>query len=115
MSLPLPAWAKTAALGVRKSQLNSRYESEIGYSPITIDGRKATSTGINCTVPGPLIRLREGDDIKLNVSNALNDDTSIHWNGIIVPFEMDGVQGVNFKGIPPSGSKNGGLSNHGHY
>jgi len=100
-ALPLPAWAKTAAAGLREYEIKSRYDLKIGYSPITLDGRTATSTGINGTVPGPLIRLREGDNIKLNVTNALDEDSSIHWHGIIVPFEMDGVPGVNFKGIPP--------------
>lgn len=100
-TLPFPAWAKTASPGLREHEANSRYDLTIGYSPITIDGRKATATGINGTVPGPLVRLREGDDINLNVTNRLDDDSSIHWHGIIVPFEMDGVPGVNFKGIPP--------------
>ena len=100
-ALSLPAWAQPTALGLREHEAKSRYDLTIDYSPITIDGREATATGINGTVPGPLIRLREGDDINLNVTNGLDEDSSIHWHGIIVPFEMDGVPGVNFKGIPP--------------
>lgn len=64
------------------------------------------ATGINGTVPGPLVRLREGEDVTLRVTNSLTDTahSSIHWHGILVPFPMDGVPGVNFAGIPPNES-----------
>jgi len=100
-ALPLPAWAKTAALGLREHEAKNRYDLNIGYSPITIDGRKATATGINGTVPGPLIRMREGDFVNLNVTNGLDADSSIHWHGIILPPDMDGVPGLSFRGIAP--------------
>ena len=68
-----------------------------------IDGRGGTATAINGSVPGPLIHLREGDDVELNITNRMMDvpHSSIHWHGILVPFRMDGVPGVNFGGIPP--------------
>ena len=100
-TLLLPAWAKTAALGLRETEIKTRYDLNIGYSPIVIDGRKATSTGINGTMPGPLIRLREGDMVNLNVTNGLDTDSSIHWHGIILPPNMDGVPGLSFRGIAP--------------
>jgi CopA family copper-resistance protein len=50
-------------------------------------------------VPGPLIRLKEGDTVRLSVTNTLDEDTSIHWHGLLVPMEMDGVPGVSFPGI----------------
>lgn len=100
-ALPLPAWAKTAALGLREHEAKNRYDLNIGYSPITLDGRKATATGINGTVPGPLIRMREGDFVNLNVTNGLDADSSIHWHGIILPPDMDGVPGLSFRGIAP--------------
>ncbi len=53
----------------------------------------------NGTVPGPIVHMREGDDVTLNITNALDEDSSIHWHGLLVPFEMDGVPGVNFPGI----------------
>lgn len=101
--LPLPAWARTATTGLGDYPADNRYDLTIGYSPITIDGREATSTGINGTVPGPLVRLREGERVRLNVTNRLMDTqhASIHWHGILVPFRMDGVPGVNFDGIQP--------------
>ena len=52
-------------------------------------------------MPGPLIRLKEGEPVKLNVTNALDEDSSIHWHGLLVPFQFDGVPGVSFPGIMP--------------
>lgn len=102
-ALPLPAWALTANSGIKRAARQRRYDLTIGYSPIRIDGREGISTGINGTVPGPLVHLREGDDVVLNVTNRLMDTehASIHWHGILVPFRMDGVPGVNFNGIQP--------------
>ena len=102
-ALPLPAWAFKGSSGVKQSIPKRRYDLSIGYSPIQIDGQEGKSTGINGTVPGPLLHLREGDDVVLNVTNQLMDTehSSIHWHGILVPFEMDGVPGVNFSGIKP--------------
>ncbi|MCW9706223.1 copper resistance system multicopper oxidase [Fodinibius salsisoli] len=73
----------------------------IGRMPKDIDGRQGKAIGINGTVPGPLIRLREGQDVMLRVKNELQEDTSIHWHGILPPFQMDGVPGVSFDGIKP--------------
>ena len=101
--MPLPAWALTANAGIEQKRAKSRYDLTIGYSPLRIDGSDGTATAVNGTVPGPLVHLREGDDVVLNVSNRLPDQphSSIHWHGILVPFPMDGVPGVNFKGIRP--------------
>ena len=104
MALPLPVWARSDQWGLQGLPATKhRYDLKIGYSPLEIDGREGTATAINGTVPGPLVRLREGDEVELNVTNALMDTkhSSIHWHGILVPFPMDGVPGVNFKGIPP--------------
>ena len=102
-ALPLPAWALTANSGIERAANKSRYDLTIGYSPIRIDGREGISTGVNGTVPGPLVHLREGDDVILSVTNRLMDTehSSLHWHGILVPFRMDGVPGVNFDGIQP--------------
>ena len=69
--------------------------------PITIEGRDATATGINGTVPGPLLRFREGERVQLDVTNRLAEDSSIHWHGLILPSDMDGVPGLSFAGIRP--------------
>ena len=102
-SFPLPSWALQANRGIEKRITKRRYDLTISYSPIVIDGREGTSTAVNGTVPAPLIHLREGDDVVLNVTNRLMDvpHSSIHWHGILLPFRMDGVPGVTFDGIQP--------------
>ena len=52
-------------------------------------------------LPAPVLRLREGQNVRLAVTNQLDEDTSIHWHGILLPFQMDGVPGVSFPGIRP--------------
>ncbi len=105
-ALPLPAWAWTGGPGIERRSPARRYDLDMGYSPIRIDGREGRATAVNGSVPGPLIHLREGDDVILTVTNRMMDTehSSIHWHGILVPFEMDGVPGVNFPGIRPGGS-----------
>ena len=102
----LPAWARSASLpasafDVSRSAPKSEWDIEIGRTPVTVGGVTRDAMTFNGTVPGPLIHLREGDDVVLRVTNTLDEDTSIHWHGFIVPFEYDGVPGVNFPGIGP--------------
>jgi CopA family copper-resistance protein len=73
----------------------------IAETPFHVGKRLAPAVTINGTVPGPLLRLREGQDITLNVTNRLSEPTSIHWHGILLPPGMDGVPGVSFPGIEP--------------
>ena len=68
---------------------------------MTIDGRKMRAIGVNGTVPAPLIRLREGQTVRLHVTNDLDEDSSIHWHGVLVPPQFDGVPGISFPGIRP--------------
>ena len=68
---------------------------------LTIAGKQTEAITVNGTIPGPLIRLREGEDVLIRVKNELDEDTSIHWHGILLPFNMDGVPGVSFDGIAP--------------
>jgi len=72
----------------------------IARTPIVVAGRRAEAVAINGSVPGPTIRLREGDEAVIRVTNALHEPTSIHWHGIILPNAMDGVPLVTFPGIP---------------
>jgi CopA family copper-resistance protein len=107
MSTPLPVWSQSSRSqsNLRRRDPSSQYDLEIGYAPMELDGKTEPieATAINGTVPGPLVHLKEGDQVQLNVTNALPDSNhaSIHWHGILVPPEMDGVPGVSFKGIPP--------------
>lgn len=100
-SLPLPAWAKDGVLGHSHDKV---FNLEYTNTPITIDGKKGMATAINGTVPAPLLRFKEGERVRMNVKNSMPDTehTSIHWHGLLVPFRMDGVPGVNFNGIRPN-------------
>ncbi|WP_304525920.1 copper resistance system multicopper oxidase [Halomonas sp. I5-271120] len=68
---------------------------------LPIAGKTARLISINGTSPGPLIRLKEGQDAVLRVTNLLEEPTSIHWHGLILPPGMDGVPGLSFAGIAP--------------
>ncbi len=70
----------------------------------TVDGRPTRAIGINGMSPAPLIRLREGRRARIRVTNDLDVDTSLHWHGLLVPFQYDGVPGVSFPGIAPGQS-----------
>ncbi|MEO8479824.1 MAG: copper resistance system multicopper oxidase [Gemmatimonadota bacterium] len=99
----LPSFARTPAglLTQPLSDRNGAVDLTIGKQALDIGGRRASTVAINGTIPGPLLRFREGETVTLNVHNALAEDTSIHWHGIILPNEMDGVPGVTFDGIAP--------------
>ncbi|WP_339913376.1 copper resistance system multicopper oxidase [uncultured Brevundimonas sp.] len=100
----LPAWAMTGSPGLR-SDLPTLTGPDIGltvgHSPFTVGGRTAQALTINGTLPAPLLRLREGQNVRLAVTNTLDEDTSIHWHGLLLPFQMDGVPGISFPGIKP--------------
>ncbi len=73
----------------------------IGDAHFITGGRSGHAFAVNGSVPGPLIRLREGQDVRLHVTNNLDEDSSIHWHGLLLPFQFDGVPGVSFPGIKP--------------
>lgn len=80
----------------------TEFDLEIGHAAVTIDGKASEAVAVNGHVPAPLLRWREGDEVTLRVANNLHDhDTSIHWHGILLPFQMDGVPGISFAGIRP--------------
>ena len=73
----------------------------IAKGRLEIDGRSATPTMVNDVLPGPILRFREGDNVAIRVTNRLKETSSIHWHGLLVPPDMDGVPGVSFPGIGP--------------
>ncbi|MDM7928012.1 copper resistance system multicopper oxidase [Blastomonas fulva] len=73
----------------------------IGSGHRIVQGRRGPGIAVNGSVPGPLIRLKEGDTVQLNVTNTLGVDSSVHWHGLLVPFQYDGVPGISFPGIRP--------------
>jgi CopA family copper-resistance protein len=103
----LPDYARAGVMGGTPQGLEPRmidgvavYDLEIARTPIAVAGRRASAITINGTVPGPLLHLYEGQESVLRVTNHLDEDTSIHWHGLLLPPEMDGVPGVSFPGIP---------------
>ena len=98
----MPAWAQPTSAGlVRPLPVVSGTDIAltIGKVAVRVDGKVSREIGINGTVPGPLVRLKQGQNVRLSVTNTLDEHSSIHWHGLLVPFAMDGVPGVSFPGI----------------
>jgi CopA family copper-resistance protein len=79
----------------------TEFNLEIGALAVNLTGQPGIATVVNGRLPAPLLRWREGDTITLRVSNRLSAPSSIHWHGMIVPADMDGVPGLSFNGIGP--------------
>jgi FtsP/CotA-like multicopper oxidase with cupredoxin domain len=75
------------------------FDLEIGSIPVNFTGRPRLATAVNGAVPAPLLLWREGDLIRVRVHNRLAARTSIHWHGLLLPANMDGVPGLSFDGI----------------
>ena len=102
LSAYMPAWAQTGSVGLVRplpTVVGPDISLRIAHQMMTIDGRESHAIGINGTVPAPLVRLREGQNVRLSVTNDLDEDSSIHWHGLLVPFQFDGVPGISFPGI----------------
>lgn len=88
--------------GVQPATLSGEIiDLHISEARFTVEDRSASAMTINGTIPGPMIRLKEGQEVTLRVKNLLPERTSIHWHGILLPPDMDGVPGVSFGGIEP--------------
>jgi len=98
----VPVWAVTSP-GQANVLTGNDFDLFIGEIPVNITGAARTAMTINGSLPGPILRWREGDTVTLRVRNRLQEDTSIHWHGIILPANMDGVPGLSFHGIAPDG------------
>ena len=99
-----PAWAQPVSAGIASTLptvSGNDIRLRIARQTMRVDGKVSRAIGINGTIPGPLVRLREGQTARLTVINDLDVDSSIHWHGLILPFQMDGVPGVSFPGIKP--------------
>jgi CopA family copper-resistance protein len=99
----MPAWALGAVTtgGARGMLTGTEFDLVVDRSTFVVDDRAGRAITVNGTVPAPLLRWREGDTVTLRVHNRLDEDTSIHWHGILLPFDMDGVPGISFPGIAP--------------
>jgi len=97
-----PVWAVNSP-GQPNVLTGNEFDLFIGETPVNITGAARTAMTINGSLPGPILRWREGETVTLRVRNRLKEDTSIHWHGIILPANMDGVPGLSFQGIAPDG------------
>ena len=101
----LGLWPTAGTAGLRPGNPNvlsgTEFDLTIGETPVNLTGRARVGTTVNGSIPAPLLRWREGDSVTLRVTNRLAETTSIHWHGILLPFQMDGVPGLTFNGIQP--------------
>jgi CopA family copper-resistance protein len=77
------------------------FDLNIGYQAVNMTGKKRIATTVNGSLPAPILRWKEGETVTLRVKNNLSNDSSIHWHGMILPSDMDGVPGFSFTGIKP--------------
>ncbi|MBN58494.1 copper resistance system multicopper oxidase [Thalassolituus sp. UBA3500] len=101
-----PSWlqaavSSTTSLGSAPVLSGREIDLVIAETPVNFTGVTRMATTINGSIPAPTLRLREGDEVTIRVTNRLPVATSIHWHGILLPYQMDGVPGISFKGIAP--------------
>ena len=90
-----------AAAGSARELAGPHFDLTVDYLPVNYTGSARNAVAINGQVPAPTLRMRQGDEVSIRVTNRLREQTSIHWHGFIVPADMDGVPGLSFNGIPP--------------
>lgn len=104
---PAPAWAQVGGRQATRELTGTSFDLRIGETAMNFTGQPRTALTVNGSIPAPTLRWREGDDIELRVANGLTgEDTSIHWHGILLPANMDGVPGLSFHGIRPGETYN---------
>ncbi|MGO4222160.1 copper resistance system multicopper oxidase [Lysobacter sp. TAF61] len=97
----LPAMA-AAGLAAAPQQLSgTQFDLSIGSTPVNFTGHTRPAVTVNGSLPAPILRWREGDTVTLRVANRLGVTSSVHWHGILLPANMDGVPGLSFDGIHP--------------
>ena len=97
---PSYAWANSDRGELRPPANGGPLDLSIRKHEISIAGGIGKVVSVNGTVPAPLLRLREGETVTIRARNEMDESTSIHWHGLLVPWQMDGVPGVSFRGIP---------------
>ncbi|MDF1883114.1 copper resistance system multicopper oxidase [Sulfurimonas sp. SAG-AH-194-C21] len=78
----------------------SEFHLSINKTLVNVTGNERVATAVNSMLAGPTLRWREGERVTLHVTNNLDVSSSIHWHGIILPTDMDGVPSISFDGIP---------------
>lgn len=89
------------ALPLSSSRVDTKFELTLARTQVNFSGTPASAITVNGTVPGPLLRMHEGRDVTIALTNRLDEVTAAHWHGLKVPNNMDGVPGVTFPGIKP--------------
>ena len=87
------AWAVLVALAA--PALAQRYDLTLEERVVNINGTDRPAVTVNGQFPGPLIRLREGEEAVIRVTNRMDRESSIHWHGLILPAAMDGAPGFS--------------------
>lgn len=82
---------------------NNTVDLVVGYKTVNFTGKTAKAIAVNNQIPAPTLHFKEGDHVRINVYNHMDKETSVHWHGLIVPWQMDGVEGITQKPIPPGG------------
>lgn len=95
-----PTWAM-AGSAQSKILSGTEFDLTIGSLPVNFTGSARVATAINNSIPAPTLRWKEGSTVTIRVTNRLAETTSIHWHGILLPYQMDGVPHISFAGIPP--------------
>jgi CopA family copper-resistance protein len=97
------AWAQSAAARQATGVLSGTdFDLSLGETLVNFTGSPKIAHTVNGSLPAPILRFKEGDTVTLRASNRLrNDHASIHWHGILLPANMDGVPGLSFDGIGP--------------
>ncbi|MBA3811750.1 MAG: copper resistance system multicopper oxidase [Caulobacteraceae bacterium] len=101
VALGAPIWARAEAPAVSGTLIGPDLDLTIGELPVNITGKARLATAINGSTPGPTLRFKEGQTVSINLTNHLREPTSIHWHGLRLPADMDGVPGLSFRGIMP--------------
>ena len=102
----MPAWARGAAGGTVARRGSDVLSGEhltmtVADTTFTTGSRRGPGVAVNGTIPGPLVRLKEGQNLAVDLVNRSGHGTSIHWHGLLVPFLMDGVPGVSMAAVEP--------------
>lgn len=99
--MPAMARAKVGSQVPTTTLKGPVFDLNIKYTRVNMTGKTVTATTVNDMLPAPTLSWRKGEIVTIRVTNHLDEPTSLHWHGIVLPFKMDGVPGVSFRGINP--------------
>lgn len=98
---PIFTMALAALLLAGQTAGATEYRLTVDHKQVNFSGKNAEGVAVSDTIPGPLLRMKEGEEVTIHVTNNMQEDTSLHWHGLIIPTEMDGVPGLSYDGIQP--------------